>query len=108
MVKPFIFIGSSVEGLAIARALEENLEHDARINLWTSDVFQPGGTSIESLIEQLDTCDYAMFVLSPDDLVIAREKEWYEPRDNVIFELGLFMGRLGRRRTFLVYDREGG
>ena len=58
MEKPSIFIGSSVEGLAIARTLEEHLERDARIKLWTSDIFEPGGTTIESLISSFQVFLY--------------------------------------------------
>jgi hypothetical protein len=106
MAKPLLFIGSSRQGLDIGQVLEELLEYDARINLWTSDVFGLGKTSIEALSEQLDLCDYAILVLTPDDLIATPEQERFAPRDNVVFEAGLFMGRLGRDRTFLVYDRE--
>ena len=41
-------------------------------------------------------------VLSPDDMVISREATLTAPRDNVVFELGLFMGALGHVRTFLI------
>jgi hypothetical protein len=43
--------------------------------------------------------------LSPDDLLTSRNESTAAPRDNVLFELGLFMGALGRKRTFIVYDR---
>jgi hypothetical protein len=105
-MKPVLFIGSSKEGLAAARALEVQLERYARVNLWTSDLFQPGGTTIESLFDQLDTCHHAVFILTADDLVLARDREWVSPRDNVVFELGLFMGHLGRGRVFVVHDRD--
>ena len=108
LMKPVVFVGSSTEGLSIAHALEEHLEHDARVNLWTSGLFAPSGTTIESLFEQLSLCQFAVFVLTPDDFIFARDQEWVSPRDNVIFELGLFMGHLGRDRTFLVHDRDSG
>lgn len=104
--KPLVFIGSSVEGLGIARELERHLQRDARLNLWTSDIFQPGGTTISSLLEQIDCCDYAILAFSADDLVLIRDKRWFSPRDNVVFEAGLFIGRLGPTRTFIVYDNE--
>jgi hypothetical protein len=49
--------------------------------------------------------DFAILVLSPDDIVQSRNDSNLGPRDNVIFELGLFMGRLGRERTFAVHQR---
>lgn len=37
-----------------------------------------------------------------DDIVQSRRQESAAPRDNVIFELGFFMSRLGRDRTLLL------
>jgi tetratricopeptide (TPR) repeat protein len=105
MMLPTIFAGSSSEGLPVARALEQHLETDARINIWKSDLFEPGGTTIETLFGELDRSDYAIFVLTPDDLLQSRHREWCAPRDNVILEVGLFLGRLGRHRTFIVQPR---
>jgi tetratricopeptide (TPR) repeat protein len=101
-----MFIGSSSESLGIARTMEELLYHDLRIQLWTSDTFKPGTYPIEALLAEVDRCEYAVFVLAPDDINISRNQEKPAPRDNVIFEAGLFMGQLGRHRTFLLYDKE--
>lgn len=49
--------------------------------------------------------DFAILVLTPDDLVESRKKQLSSPRDNVLLELGLFIGGIGRKRTFIVYDR---
>ena len=59
---------------------------------------------MESLINSLDNFDFAILILTPDDLVTSRDISSQGPRDNVMFELGLFMGRLGRSRTFVLYD----
>lgn len=45
-------------------------------------------------------------VLRAEDLVESRGQTQLAPRDNVMFELGLFMGTLGRERTFFVYSRD--
>jgi hypothetical protein len=45
-----------------------------------------------------------VLVLTPDDWTTSRGERALSPRDNVIFELGLFMGRLGRTRTFIVHQ----
>lgn len=104
MVKPSVFIGSSAEALDVARAIEFQLQRDAEITIWNQGFFPLGGTTLETLVNSLQQFDFAILVLSPDDFVVSRETPSQAPRDNVMFELGLFMGRLGRARTFIVFD----
>ena len=100
--KPSIFIGSSTEGLEFARAVRAALSDVAETTLWEDGVFTLGRTFIESLISALSRFDFAALVLTPDDQMVVRDDETLGPRDNIVFELGLFMGRLGRERTFIV------
>jgi Predicted nucleotide-binding protein containing TIR-like domain len=102
MGKPSLFIGSSTEGLEFARALRALLVYDAEVTLWNEGLFSLGNTFIETLVNSLPRFDFAVLVLTPDDLVKSREVDLLGPRDNVLFELGLFMGRLGRSRTFIL------
>lgn len=105
MKKPSVFVGSSGEGLEMARALAVQLADDAELTVWNEGVFQPGLGTLESLVNALDQFDFAALILTPDDLVTSRAEEMLSPRDNVMFELGLFMGRLGRSRTFALASR---
>lgn len=107
MPKPSVFVGSSSEGLEFARAIRSLLTDDAEVTVWKEDVFVIGKSFIEALFDALPRFDYAILILTPDDLVSARNVEAFGPRDNVIFELGLFMGRLGRSRTFIVRQAGG-
>lgn len=109
--KPTVFIGSSVAGMKVARAVEDNLTHNADACRW-DHTFGPGSANLENLTRMVDTVDFAAVVLSPDDLTIVNgvndpdgRPRLNTPRDNVVFELGLFMGRLGRDRTFAVVQR---
>ena len=102
MTKPALFIGSSSEGLDFARAVRSLLANDAEVTLWNEGFFPVGQTFIESLANNLRRFDYAAVVLTPDDLVTSRDLTILSPRDNALFELGLFMGHLGRERTFVV------
>jgi hypothetical protein len=101
---PSVFVGSSSEGVEFARAVRSLLEQDADITLWNEGFFGLGTTFIETLTNALSRFDFAVLVLTPDDLVQSRSTEVFGPRDNVIFELGLFMGRLGRERTFILHQ----
>jgi hypothetical protein len=102
--KPSLFVGSSSEGLAFARAVRSLLAADAEVTLWNEGFFSLGSTFIETLINALPRFDFAVLALTPDDLTQSRNDEAFSPRDNVIFELGLFMGRLGRSRTFILHQ----
>ncbi|WP_437975402.1 TIR domain-containing protein [Sorangium sp. So ce295] len=101
-----IFIGSSVEGLRIAEHIQLGLDYDADCTVWSQGVFGLSGGTLESLCAAIREFDFAVLVLTPDDLVQKRSQAMNSPRDNVLFELGLFMGALGRERTFIVYCRD--
>ncbi len=102
MTRPAVFIGSSSEGKKFALAVQTALQADAEITTWDQGVFSLGQTFIEGLMEATSRFDFAILLLTPDDIVQSRSTELASPRDNVIFELGLFMGKLGRDRTFIL------
>jgi predicted nucleotide-binding protein len=104
--KPRLFIGSSVEGLKFAEALQVNLEFAAEVTVWYQGVFGLSLGTLEALVAEASGFDFAVLVLTPDDVSTQRDKTGNGPRDNVLFELGLFMGALGRERTFIVRPRD--
>lgn len=102
MKKPKVFIASSVEGVAVAYETQTALEHNCDPTVWPQGVFRPSTPPLDALIRQLENSDFAIFVFTPDDEVTMREATANTVRDNVIFELGLFLGRLGRERCFII------
>jgi predicted nucleotide-binding protein/phosphoglycolate phosphatase-like HAD superfamily hydrolase len=104
MARPKIFIGSSTEALSLARVVELHLSESCDTTLWRNGVFGLSRSAMESLEKALDDHEFALLILTPDDKVTSRGKKSSRPRDNTLFELGLFVGRLGRDRTFIVCD----
>lgn len=104
MALPKLFIGSSQTNLRVAQVLANNLEQVADVKVWNEGVFGMGYGFLETLVKTLEEYDFAAFILAPDDLTTSKEETKPAPRDNVLFESGLFMGVLGRDRVFLVYD----
>jgi predicted nucleotide-binding protein len=100
------FIGSSSEGLRIAEHLQAGLERVVECTIWSQGVFGLSRGNLENLVNATAKYDYAVLILTPDDLTTVRGKTQNSPRDNVLFELGLFMGALGRERTFVVHCRD--
>ena len=102
-----VFIASSSEGLKITNVIKELLQNElgpeAKVTPWTWE-FELSATYIESLEQVSGEIDFALLVLTPDDILTTRKTDKLAPRDNVIFELGLFMGYLGRKRCFIVSE----
>lgn len=103
--RPAIFIGSSVEGLDVAYALQENLEYDGEPTVWPQGIFAPSQSTLQALASEARKTDFAIFAFTPDDVRTMRGAEAAVPRDNVIFELGLFVGSLGIERCSFVTPR---
>ncbi|WP_457390473.1 nucleotide-binding protein [Roseateles sp. P5_E1] len=103
---PRLFVGSSVESLDIAYAIQENLDYDAECTVWTQGIFQPTRQALGQLVSAMQRMDFAVFVFSPDDIVKIRGTAHRAVRDNVLFELGLFMGHLSPERCFMVRPRD--
>ncbi|MBC7909386.1 MAG: nucleotide-binding protein [Pyrinomonadaceae bacterium] len=105
-MKPKLFVGSSVEGLGVAYAVQQNLKHQAEVTVWDQGIFRLSDSALDSLIQLLDRVDFGVFVFTPDDIVNIRGEENRSIRDNVLFELGLFVGRLGKGRSFILMPDE--
>ena len=104
--EPVLFIGCSTEALEIAREIEVLFDHDPFVvQIWSDGVFQASKTPIEDLCELAESIDFAVILLTPDDKIESRNSETLGPRDNVIFELGLAIGAIGRSRTLLLKPR---
>lgn len=104
--RPSLFIGSSIENLSTAYAIQSNLEHDSEPTVWTQGVFQLSSSTIRDLLNQVNNVDFAIFVFSPDDVTTIRKREMQTVRDNVVFEMGMFIGGLGIERTFFVIPHD--
>jgi len=104
-MKKRLFVGSASESLDVAYAVQEELDRALEVTVWTQGIFQPSRTTMESLAEQPKRFDAALFVFTPDDAALLRGEPKRVVRDNVIFELGLFVGALGRKNTFILLPR---
>ncbi len=109
MGKPRIFLGSSGKQEKLLQALTRGLEDVASVEPWTTS-FNPGTTTLERLLELTREVDFAAFVFARDDWTTIGPPAsdptgsgQASPRDNVVFEAGLFGGVLGMRRTFILH-----
>ncbi len=103
--QPKLFVISSVEALDVANEIQSGVQRDCLPTVWTNGVFWTSGYPLESLERAVSEADFAVAVAQFEDTVTSRGSSHAALRDNVVFELGLFMGQLGRRRTILVHPR---
>ena len=106
MNKPRIFLGSSGKQAKLLQAIARGLENVAEVEPWTT-TFSPGQSTLDRLVELCQEVDFAAFLFAQDDWTMTDSSQSGEssPRDNVVFEAGLFGGALGIRRTFIVHAK---
>lgn len=104
-MKPRVFIGSSSEGLEIANFIKSQLESSVECRVWNDDIFKYNRSFFHTLIKEASLFDYGILVATKDDFVESRDNLFEAPRDNVIFEFGLFLGALGDQKAFIVQER---
>lgn len=99
-----VFIGSSSESLNVANATKRLLDSDdIACTVWDKDsFFRLSSSNIDNLSASVNKFDAGIFVFAEDDKLSSRGIDLLAPRDNVIFEHGLFCGHLGPRRTFVL------
>jgi hypothetical protein len=104
MNKPRIFLGSSGKQAKLLQAITRGLEDVVDVEPWTT-TFNPGRSTLDRLVELSQEVDFAGFVFAQDDWTTtdASQSGQASPRDNVVFEAGLFGGALGMRRTFILH-----
>ena len=109
MEKPRIFLGSSGKQGRLLKSLTGGLATVADVEPWTT-VFNPGVSTLDRLVELTREVDFAAFVFAQDDWTAPTPGDpgtaipgQASPRDNVVFEAGLFGGALGMRRTFILH-----
>src|SRR6187200_2071174 len=105
-MKPRIFLGSAGKQTKLIEALTRGLADVADVEPWTT-VFNPGISTLDRLVELTHEVDFAAFVFGQDDWTSDPNSDsgvgQASPRDNVVFEAGLFGGALGMRRTFILH-----
>lgn len=105
-MKPTLFIGSSTQRLPIAHGLKEVLTDCADVTVWNeAPEIALGESLLSGLIKVGELYDFALLVFGQDDCTMMSGVELPTVRDNVIFELGLFMGHLGTGRAFWLSPR---
>ncbi|WP_052032690.1 TIR domain-containing protein [Pseudomonas sp. RIT288] len=99
-----IFVISSTEAMSIAlTGIRFFSRHDEfEFCPWPIETFRASSYPLDDLEAELETADFAIAIAQGDDVTESRDSRKPSPRDNVLFELGLFMGRLGRKRTLLM------
>lgn len=113
MRKKKIFIGSSSEELDLANAAKAILEFEKEFEvtvwneqMWDRAVFKLNNNYLNDLIRATLQFDFGILIGTKDDKVEVRGEEYLQPRDNILFELGLFIGRLGLNNCAFLIDQD--
>lgn len=120
--RPTIFVGSSMESKVIAEKIKSSFpKEEFEIDIWYDGVFgktkSTGGalSNMEWLKNFTDIYDYAIFIFVPDDEIVSLSRfdqdnnsarKANAARHNVVFEFGMFMGRIGAKKTYILYDND--
>jgi prolyl-tRNA editing enzyme YbaK/EbsC (Cys-tRNA(Pro) deacylase) len=97
-----IFVGSSNEAIQYSLEVRALIEKYEMVPVSWQEIFKPGDFTLDALLRITEEVDAAILIASPDDETWYRMHKRMEPRDNILFELGLFIAELGRYRTCIL------
>ena len=103
-MNPMIFIGSSTEGLAVAQRIKTFFEPDYDCFILIEGIFQFNEGFLETLLKSASLFDFGFMIFAADDISRIRNQEYNTARDNVLFEYGLFLGRVGIDRAYIIKE----
>jgi len=103
-MKTRIFIGSSTEGLKIANYVRNYFSKDFDCYIWNDGIFSHNESVLDILMKTASSFDFGIMIATNDDYTKSRDKVFETARDNIIFEFGLFLGRLGKSRSFILKE----
>jgi predicted nucleotide-binding protein len=103
-IKPRVFVGSSSEGLETARVIKKQISRISDCEIWDEGVFGLNESYFETLVKIPNVYDFAVLIATKDDKTKSRKKLFDTARDNVIFEFGIFLGKLGKRRVYILME----
>ena len=105
-MKPRVFIGSASESLDVANTVKEKLAVEFDVSIWTDDIFRSNKNTLETLLTEAGSFDFGIMILSNDDYTESRDAIFSSPRDNSLFEFGIFIGRMGEGHAFALAEKE--
>jgi TIR domain/Predicted nucleotide-binding protein containing TIR-like domain len=101
-MKPTVFVSSSTESRPLVKYLKEDLSSDATVITWADAPFSLAQPPLAQFSQSLSGADFVVFLVDLAAAARTRGATEVQPRDNIIFELGLFIGRLGPGRVLVV------
>ena len=104
-MKPSLFIGSSTSESA-AEIVARQFKGLCDVRPWYKDVFLPMEMVLDCLLEAADSCHFGIFLFAAGDLATIRGTTAAAVSANVVFECGMFFGRWGRHRSFVLAPRD--
>ena len=104
-MKPRVFIGSASESLDVARTVKGELAPEFDVSIWTDEIFRSNKNTLETLLTEAGSFDFGVMILSKDDYTKSRDKIFDSPRDNTLFEFGIFIGRMGEGHAFALSEK---
>lgn len=86
------------------KELEHSLSKDYDCYIWNDGIFQFNEGFLETLLKSASLFDFSFMVFTADDISKIRNQEYNTARDNVLFEYGLFLGRVGIDRAYIIKE----
>lgn len=104
MVARKIFIASAGESKSLAKVIAQKLADSNYHPLRWWEEFPTGSVTLDRLKELALSVDGAVFLCTSVDQTWSKDELHHTPRDNVLFEFGLFVGALGRQKAIIIAD----